>query len=106
MIIFCNALVLVFMGLDTSIVSTAVPHITDDFHTVADVGWYSSALRLCSSGLAFMFGKIYTLFPLRPAYLTSVAIFMCGSLLSATAPSSMAFVVSRAICGLGQSGVI
>lgn len=106
LIIFRNALVLVFMGLDTSIVSTAVPHITDDFHTVADVGWYSSALRLCSSSFAFMFGKTYTLFPLRPVFLSSVAIFMCGSLLSATAPSSMVFVVSRAICGLGQAGVI
>lgn len=106
LIIFCNALVLVFMGLDTSIVSTAVPHITDDFHTVADVGWYSSALRLCSSSFAFLFGKIYTLFPLRPVFLSSVAIFMCGSLLSATAPSSTVFVLSRAICGLGQAGVI
>ncbi|KAJ4422622.1 hypothetical protein N0V82_002741 [Gnomoniopsis sp. IMI 355080] len=106
LIIFCNALVLVFMGLDTSIVSTAVPHITDDFHTVADVGWYSSALRLCSSSFAFMFGKTYTLFPLRPVFLSSLAIFMCGSLLSATAPSSMVFVVSRAICGFGQAGVI
>lgn len=106
LIIFCIALVLIFMGLDNSIVSTAVPHITDNFHTIADVGWYSSALRLCSSSFAFMFGKVYTLFPLRPVFLGSLATIMCGSLLSATAPSSMVFVLSRAICGLGQAGVI
>lgn len=82
------------------------PAITDDFHTVADVGWYSSALRLCASSFAFVFGKTYTLFPLRPVFLASVAIFMCGSLLSATAPSSAVFVLSRAVCGLGQAGVI
>lgn len=106
LIIFCLALVLIFMGLDNSIVSTAVPHITDEFHTIADVGWYSSALRLCASSFAFMFGKVYTLFPLRPVFLASLATYMCGSLLSATAPSSMVFVVSRAICGFGQAGVI
>lgn len=81
LIILCNVLVLVFMELDSSIVSTAVPSITDEFHTVADVGWYSSAFRLCACAFAFMFGKIYQLFPLRPIFLTSIAIFMCGSLL-------------------------
>lgn len=106
LIILCNALVLIFMGLDTSIVSTAVPSITDEFHTVRDVGWYSSAFRLCNCSFAFMFGKLYTLFSLRTVFLASLAIFMCGSLLSATAPSSLAFVVSRAICGFGCIGVI
>lgn len=106
LIILCNALVLVFIGIDSSIVSTAVPSITDEFHTVADVGWYSSAFRLCACSFAFMFGKMYKLFPLRPIFLTSIAIFMCGSLLGATAPSSLVFVVSRAVCGLGTAGVI
>ncbi|KAF3763885.1 MFS general substrate transporter [Cryphonectria parasitica EP155] len=106
LILLCNALVLLFQGLDTSIVSTAVPSITDEFHTIRDVGWYSSAFRLCACSFSFMFGKIYSLFPLRPVFLSSVAIFMCGSLLSATAHSSVAFVVSRAICGLGGTGAI
>lgn len=106
LIILCNALVLVFIGLDTSIVSTAVPSITDEFHTVADVGWYSSAFRLCACSFAFMFGKMYKLFPLRPIFLTSIAIFMCGSLLSASAPSSPVFILGRAVCGLGTAGVI
>lgn len=106
LIILCNAIVLVFMGLDTSIVSTAVPSITDEFHTVTDVGWYSSAFRLCASAFAFMFGKMYTLFPLRPVFLASTATFMCGSLLSATATSSRVFVLSRAVCGLGASGAL
>lgn len=83
-----------------------MPSITDEFRTVADVGWYSSAFRLCACSFAFMFGKMYKLFPLRPIFLTSIAIFMCGSLLSATAPSSPVFIVSRAVCGLRTAGVI
>lgn len=33
------------MLLDTMIVSTAIPRITDDFHSLADVGWYASAYQ-------------------------------------------------------------
>lgn len=106
LIMLCNALVLTFIGLDMSIVATAVPSITDEFHTVADVGWYSSAFRLCACSFAFMFGRIYTLFPLRPTFMASIGIFMLGSLMGATAPSSSVFVVSRAVCGLGTAGTI
>ncbi|KUI71864.1 Putative HC-toxin efflux carrier TOXA [Cytospora mali] len=106
LIILCNVLVLVLIGLDGNIISTAVPSITDEFHTVADVGWYSSAFRLCACSFAFVFGRMYTLFPLRPIFLTSIAVFMCGSLLGATAPSSSVFVISRAVCGLGTAGAI
>lgn len=106
LIMLCNAMVLTFIGLDMSIIATAVPSITDEFHTVADVGWYSSAFRLCACSFAFMFGKLYTLFPLRLAFMGSIGVFMLGSLMGATAPSSMVFVVSRAVCGLGTAGVI
>lgn len=106
LIMLCNALVLTFIGLDMSIVATAVPSITDEFHTVADVGWYSSAFRLCACSFAFMFGRFYTLFPLRPTFMASISIFMLGSLMGATAPSSSVFVVSRAVCGLGTAGTI
>jgi len=34
------------MLLDSSIVSTAVPRITNDFHSLPDVGWYGSAYQL------------------------------------------------------------
>lgn len=106
LIMLCNSLVLAFIGLDMSIVATAVPSITDEFHTVADVGWYSSAFRLCACSFAFLFGRVYTLFPLRPVYMASIVIFMLGSLMGATAPSSAVFVISRAVCGLGTAGAI
>lgn len=106
LIVLSCAISLVFMALDTSVVSTAVPSITDEFHTVADVGWYASAFRLCACAFAFFFGKVYTLFPLRAVFLASNALFVCGSLLSATAPSSRVFVLSRAVCGLGASGAL
>ncbi|KAH8753524.1 efflux pump antibiotic resistance protein [Diaporthe sp. PMI_573] len=104
-IMVCYAMVLAFIGLDMSIVATAVPSITDEFHTVADVGWYSSAFRLCACSFAFMFGKVYTMFPVRPVFMACISLFMLGSLMGATAPSSLVFVVSRAVCGLSTAGI-
>lgn len=56
-IVLSISLVLILCGLDQNIVATAVPSITDHFHTVADVGWYSAAYRLTSCSFQFMFGK-------------------------------------------------
>lgn len=42
-IITIITLVCFLMMLDTSIVSTAVPKITSDFHSLPDVGWYGSS---------------------------------------------------------------
>lgn len=39
-------LVCFLMLLDTSIVVTAIPQITSDFHSLQDVGWYGSAYQL------------------------------------------------------------
>ena len=35
------ALLLLVGGMDALIIATAVPSITDRFHTVADIGWYA-----------------------------------------------------------------
>jgi hypothetical protein len=37
--VISGALILLVVGLDGSILATAVPAITDHFHTVADIGW-------------------------------------------------------------------
>lgn len=96
--------ILVLGGLDANIVATAVPSITDHFHTVADVGWYSSAFRLCTSAFQFGFAKLYQLFSIKAVFLMSVVIFLVGSLLCATAASSMMFVIGRGVTGLGFAG--
>jgi hypothetical protein len=47
-ILIALSLAIILCGLDQAIVATAVPAITDHFHTFADVGWYASAYRLMS----------------------------------------------------------
>jgi len=96
--------VLIVGGLDANIVATAVPSITNHFHTVADVGWYSSAFRLCTCAFQFVFAKLYKLFSIKAIFMMSNVIFLVGSLLCATAASSTMFILGRAVTGLGFAG--
>ncbi|KAJ2998008.1 hypothetical protein NUW58_g464 [Xylaria curta] len=97
--------VLVITCIDMNIVATAVPSITDHFHTVADVGWYSSAFRLSVSAFQFVFGKAYTLFSVKRLFLVANAISIVGSILCGAATTSTMLVVGRAVAGLGSAGI-
>lgn len=105
LIIFVVSAVLTLSSVDMNIVATAVPSITDHFHTVADVGWYSSAFRLCSCSFQFVFGKAYKLFSVKHVFLLANAISIVGSLLCGTAATSTMLVVGRAVAGLGSCGM-
>ncbi|KAF5718237.1 major facilitator superfamily transporter [Fusarium mundagurra] len=97
--------ILVLASIDMNIVATAVPAITDHFHTVADVGWYSSAFRLSVCAFQFIFGKAYKLFSVKRIFLLSNFISIVGSVLSGAAVSSTMLVVGRAVAGLGSAGL-
>lgn len=88
-----------------TIVATAVPKITDAFHGLADVAWYSSAYFMTAGGFQPLWGKAYRYFPLKTVYLVAFSIFELGSLLCAVAPNSSTFVVGRAIAGVGAGGI-
>jgi len=36
----------------------AIPKITDEFHSIKDVGWYASSYKLTSPAFMLLFGKI------------------------------------------------
>ncbi|OJD28495.1 hypothetical protein ACJ73_00094 [Blastomyces percursus] len=83
---------LILTAVDMNIVATAVPSITDHFHTVADVGWYSSSFRLCVCAFQFL-GKAYTLFSVKRLFLLANVISILGSLISGATTTSMMLVV-------------
>lgn len=47
------------VALDQTFIGTAIPKITDQFHSVEDVGWYGSAYFLTSTSLQPTCGRIY-----------------------------------------------
>lgn len=87
-------------GLDLTIVAVAVPSLTDQFGTVADIGWYSAVYGLVLSSTTFFFAKLYTVSDLKRTYIASVAVFEFGSVLCTFAPSSKVFIMGRALAGM------
>ncbi|KAJ5495550.1 MFS general substrate transporter [Penicillium diatomitis] len=92
-------------SLDQTIVGTAIPKITDEFHGLSQVSWYGSAYFMCLGGFQSSWGKAYRYFPLKLCFIVSVVIFELGSLICGVSPSSVAFIVGRAIAGVGGAGV-
>ncbi|KAL1856396.1 hypothetical protein Daus18300_010768 [Diaporthe australafricana] len=95
----------VLIFLDNSILSTATPTITNEFHSVQDIGWYVSAYQLTLSALQPMTGKLFTYLPNKQTYIASVLLFELGSLICALATSSNMLIGGRAVAGLGASGL-
>ncbi|CAE7199367.1 hypothetical protein P3342_010226 [Pyrenophora teres f. teres] len=91
--------------LDSSIIGTAIPLITTEFHSLADVGWYIGAYTLATATLQPISGKLYTYFRTKAVFLVFVCTFELGSLMCAVASSSVVLIVARAIAGLGASGI-
>lgn len=100
------SLVLILGGLDMSIIPTVVPSLTNQFHTLADVGWYSAAYRLSVCSLQFTVAKLYKIFPVKRVFLSCLVVFMIGTVLCAAATSSKMFVIGRAVTGAGAAGFL
>jgi MFS family permease len=107
-----------------TIVATAIPKITDEFHGIDLVGWYGSAFFLTVASFQSTWGKAYKYFPLKLTFLISIFVFELGSLICGTsitsspqlafsytdclagvAPNSTALIAGRAVAGLGGAGI-
>ncbi|KAI0471128.1 putative MFS aflatoxin efflux pump [Xylariaceae sp. FL0804] len=93
------------VSLDRLIISTAIPAITDEFHSLQDVGWYASAYLLTTCAFQLLYGKLYKFFSIRPVYMASVGLFEVGSAICGAAPNSVAFIIGRAVQGVGSAGI-
>lgn len=93
------------VALDRMIIATAIPYITNEFRTIEDVGWYGSAYMLTAAIFNPLFGRIYQLYSTKRVFLISIIVFEVGSALCGAAPSSAAFIVGRAIAGIGAAGI-
>ncbi|KAH0496738.1 hypothetical protein TgHK011_004085 [Trichoderma gracile] len=105
-LIIVSAFVSMFLvALDRTIISTAIPTITDDFHSLSDIGWYGSSYMLTTAAFQLVWGRIYRFYDLRWTFLTCIVIFEIGSAICGSAPSSSVFIAGRAIAGVGSAGI-
>ncbi|KAL6362800.1 hypothetical protein LRP88_04108 [Fusarium phalaenopsidis] len=104
MTLFALFISLFCVALDSTIIATAIPRITDQFHALQDVGWYGSSYLLTKS-FQLPFGKYFRFFSLKWTFLAALFIFEIGSVLCAAAQSSEMLIVGRTITGIGCAGI-
>ncbi|GAB1316134.1 Efflux pump afoB [Madurella fahalii] len=106
-ILAASVTVVVFLMMtDASIISTAIPRITDEFRSLPDVGWYTSIYQLGNAVLQPLMGKIYSKFSAKATFLAFFGIFEIGSLICGATTSSTMLIVGRAIAGAGSAGLM
>ncbi|ORY62411.1 major facilitator superfamily domain-containing protein [Pseudomassariella vexata] len=98
---FALVLAMFMLSLEMTIVSAAIPKITDDFGTLSMASWYASIYFTFAAAFKGVWGKALRYFPLKPTFLFGLFLFEIGCLICGLAPSPVAMVVGRAISGLG-----
>ncbi|KAL6414630.1 putative HC-toxin efflux carrier TOXA [Ilyonectria robusta] len=93
------------MLLDMSIITTAIPRITEQFHSLDDIGWYGASYNLASAALQPLSGKLYTYFKSKWLFLGFLFIFEVGCLICGVATSSIMLIIGRTVAGMGSSGI-
>ncbi|MFF1946302.1 MDR family MFS transporter [Rhodococcus qingshengii] len=93
-------------SLDQTIVSTAMPTIVGELGGVEHQVWITTAYLLATTIIMPVYGKFGDVLGRRRLFLVAIAVFTLASLACAFATDFWAFVVFRALQGLGGGGLM
>ncbi|KAI0521401.1 MFS general substrate transporter [Xylaria bambusicola] len=96
---------LFLVSLDSTILATAIPAITNEFNSLNDVAWYGASYLFAVSALQLLYGKLYSTNSVKYVFLFAVFAFEIGSLVAGVAPTSNALIVGRTVSGVGAAGI-
>ncbi|KIJ62495.1 hypothetical protein HYDPIDRAFT_94505 [Hydnomerulius pinastri MD-312] len=104
-VVLALLLSLALIALDQTIVATALPVITSDFHALQEVTWIVGGYLLTTVSFMPAYGQALAIFSTKRVYLLSIVIFELGSLLCGIAPSVNVLIFGRAFAGIGAAGI-
>ncbi|KAI4730957.1 DNA repair protein RAD50 [Aureobasidium sp. EXF-10728] len=93
-------------ALDVTIITTALPTISEYFHSAAGYTWIGSAYLLGNASSVPLWGKISDIFGRKPILIVANLLFLIGSLIAALANSIGMLIAARAIQGVGGGGLV
>ncbi|WP_051116358.1 MFS transporter [Amycolatopsis nigrescens] len=100
--VLCLALLVVL--LDNTVLSVAIPSITDSLHaSTSDVQWMINAYSLVLAGLLMTTGSLADRLGRKRALLFGVALFTAGSAVAAFSETSTQLIIARAGMGVGAA---
>ncbi|HEX6446169.1 MAG TPA: MDR family MFS transporter [Streptosporangiales bacterium] len=98
--------VMLLAQLDMTIVGTAMPRIVGDLGGAEHLSWVVTAYALAATVVTPLYGKLGDMFGRKRLLLTSIVLFLAGSVLSGMAQGMLELITFRALQGLGAGGLI
>jgi hypothetical protein len=106
-VIMASLCLAVFLAaLDTTIITTALPTISEYFQSDAGYTWIGSAYLLANAASTPSWGKFSDIWGRKPVLLLAAGVFFVGSLLAGVSVSIGMLIAARAIQGIGGGGLI
>ncbi|KAL9112169.1 MAG: hypothetical protein Q9227_003546 [Pyrenula ochraceoflavens] len=92
-------------ALDLTIVSSAIPRIADEFHSLDQIGWYGSFYFLANAASQNAWSKSCLHLQTKSVFVAAFATFEIGSLICGVAQNSNVFIIGRTFAGIGRAGI-
>lgn len=93
-------------AIEGTIVSTAMPAITNELNGMNLYSWVNSIYLLCMAISATLYGKLSDVYGRKPLIIMGTLIFTLGSTLSGLAWDMVSLIIFRAIQGLGGAALM
>ncbi|GAB2598170.1 MDR family MFS transporter [Streptomyces capparidis] len=104
-VVLALMLTMTLAAVDTTMVSTAVPHIVADVGGFTMFSWVFSAYLLAQTVTIPVYGKLSDLYGRKPVLIAGTTVFLIGSALCTLAWDMPSLIVFRAVQGLGAGAI-
>src|SRR5690349_16755382 len=95
------------IGLDTTVLSVALPTLSEDLHaSTGDLQWFTSAYLLVLAAALLPAGMLGDRFGRKKMLLGALLVFGAASVLCAYSTSTGALIGARAVLGLGAAVIM
>ena len=89
-----------------TIITTALPTISEHYHSSAGFTWIGSAYLLGAASSTAVWAKFSDIFGRKPILSVANVVFFVGTLVAALSNSIAMLIAARAIQGIGGGGLI
>jgi EmrB/QacA subfamily drug resistance transporter len=104
--VFALMIAVMLAMLDNMIVGTAMPTIVGDLGGLEHLSWVVTAYTLTTAASTPLWGKIGDMYGRKGVFLTSIVVFLAGSVASGAAQTMAQLIGFRALQGLGAGGLM
>lgn len=94
-------LCIIVSSLDSVVVATALPTISETFDAGAVISWVPASFLLTSTSFQPLYGRFSDIFGRKAALSVSMVVFMIGNLIAGFSKSILQLIIARGISGAG-----